>query len=140
MKIDFSNPEVWKSLESKAYHGTLEIEDFPPCEYKYFDQLRNIYYAFKFEGLNKSDAETCKKKILHQYQNEKYRYDNYFRCVADWNNNILKSEMLRSQISKSSDLVEKYQLAVQCIDVLTGDIVFQRTEIQKLENQKGEQS
>jgi len=137
MKIDFSNPEIWKNLEKQAYSGTLEIGDFPPCEYKYFSELRNIYYAFKFEGLSRSDAETRKKNILRQYQEEKNNYDYYFRFVRDWNSNNIKSDLIRSQISKSSDLVEKLKLAVECIGALTGDTVFTRTELEKLENQKG---
>lgn len=71
MKIDFSNPEQFRELEKQAWHGTLEISGFPPCEYKYFAQLREIFYAYKFEGLSKADAETHKKKILRQYQDEK---------------------------------------------------------------------
>ena len=46
MKTDFSNSAVWKSLEKQAYQGTIEISDFPPVEYKYFSELRQIYYAF----------------------------------------------------------------------------------------------
>lgn len=133
MKTDFSNPAVWNSLEKQAYHGTLEISDYPPCEYKYFSELRQIYYAFKFEGLSRPDAEKQKIKLFRQYQSEKNTYDNYFQFVRDWNSNIGKSEFLRSQISKSSDIVEKLRLAVECIGALTGDTVFTRTE---LENQK----
>ena len=133
MKTDFSNSAVWKSLEKQAYQGTIEISDFPPVEYKYFSELRQIYYAFKFEGLSQSDAEKLKIKLFRQYQSEKNTYDNYFQFVKNWNSNIIKSELLRSQIAKTSDIVEKYQLAVECIGALTGDTVFTRTE---LENQK----
>ena len=138
MKTDFSNSAVWKSLEKQAYSGTIEISDFPPVEYKYFSELRQIYYAFKFEGLSQSDAEKLKIKLFRQYQSERNTYDNYFQFVKDWNSNIGKSEFLRSQISKSSDFAEKYRLAVECIGALTGDTVFTRTEIEKLKNQKGE--
>lgn len=137
MKTDFSNPAVWKSLEKQAYSGTIEISGFPPVEYKYFSELRQIYYAFKFEGLSRPDAEKQKTKLFRQYQSEKNTYDNYFQFVKDWNSNIGKSEFLRSQIAKSSDFAEKYRLAVECIGALTGDTVFTRTELEKLENQKG---
>lgn len=138
MRIDFSNPEQFRELEKQAYHGTLEISDFPPCEYKYFAQLREIYYAYKFKGLAKSEAETMKRKLYSQYRNEKHDYDYYFRFVADWNANIRKSGTYRSEICKSSDIVEKFRFAVQCIGAMTGDYVFTRTELEKLENQKGE--
>jgi len=137
MKTDFSNSAVWKSLEKQAYSGTIEISDFPPVEYKYFSELRQIYYAFKFEGLSKPDAEKQKIKLFRQYQDEKQSYDKYHQFVKDWNEAIRKSELLRSQISKSSDITEKLKLAVECIGALTGDTVFTRTETEKL-NQKGE--
>lgn len=138
MKTDFSNPEIFHQLEKQAYQGTIEISDLPPVEYKYFSELRQIYYAFKFEGLSRTDAESRKAKIFRQYRNDKSDYDFYSQFVRDWNSNIGKSEFLRSQISKSSDFKEKYQLAVECIGALTGDTVFTRTELEKLEHQKGE--
>jgi len=137
MKTDFSNPEIFHQLEKQAYSGTIEISDFPPVEYKYFSELRQIYYAFKFEGLSRPDAEKQKSRLFRQYQDEKQDYDKYHQFVRDWNSNIIKSELLRSQISKSSDFAEKYRLAVECIGALTGDTVFTRTELEKLENQKG---
>ncbi len=137
MKTDFSNPEIFHQLEKQAYQGTIEISDFPPVEYKYFSELRQIYYAFKFDGLSRTDAEKQKIKLFRQYQDEKNTYDNYFQFVKDWNSNIIKSELLRSQIAKTSDFKEKYRLAVECIGALTGDTVFTRTELEKLENQKG---
>ena len=136
MKTDFSNSAVWKSLEKQAYQGTIEISDFPPVEYKYFSELRQIYYAFKFEGLSQSDAEKLKIKLFRQYQDEKQSYDKYHQFVKDWNQTIIKSELLRSQIAKSSDIAEKLKLAVECIGILTSDAVFTRTETEKL-NQKG---
>jgi len=136
MKTDFSNPEIFHQLEKQAYQGTIEISGFPPVEYKYFSELRQIYYAFKFEGLSRPDAEKQKIELFRQYQSEKNTYDNYFQFVSDWNSNILKSDVLRCQISKSSDIVEKLRLAVECIGALSGDTVFTRTEIEKL-NQKG---
>ena len=136
MKTDFSNPEIFHQLEKQAYHGTIEISDFPPVEYKYFSELRQIYYAFKFEGLSQSDAEKQKIKLFRQYQDEKQSYDKYHQFVKDWNQTIIKSELLRSQIAKSSDITEKLKLAVECIGILTSDAVFTRTETEKL-NQKG---
>ena len=133
---DFSDPEVFRSLEKQSYAGTLDYTDFPPVEYLYFAELRVIYYAFKFEDLRKSEAERRKKKLYSRYENEKHKADLAKQAIREWNDCIRKSDQLRSWISKSSDIVEKYRLAVQCIGAMTGDDVFTRTEIEKLESGK----
>lgn len=135
---DFTNPETFRDLERQAYDGTLGCSEFPPCEYQYFTELRNIYYAFKFEGLSKADAEAMKKKILHRYQQYQHEETLRMQFIREWNDNIRKSDILRSQISKSSDLVEKYTLAVQCIGAMTKDKVFTRTELEKLNQKEGD--
>lgn len=133
---DFSDPEVFHSLEKQSYAGTLDYADFPPVEYLYFAELRKIYYAFKFEDLGKSEAEQRKKKLYSRYENEKHKADLAKQAIREWNDCIRKSDLLRSEIEKSSDPVEKYRLAVQCISAMTGDEVFTRTEIEKLESGK----
>ena len=46
--INFSDADTFRRLERQTYNGTLDVSDFPPAEYKYFSELRKIYYAFKF--------------------------------------------------------------------------------------------
>ncbi|MDE5884874.1 MAG: hypothetical protein K2H29_07370 [Oscillospiraceae bacterium] len=137
---DFSDPEVFRSLEKQSYTGTLDYADFPPVEYQYFAELRAIYYAFKFEDLGKSEAERRKKRLYSRYENERHKADLARQAIQKWNERIRMSDQLRSWISKSSDIVEKYRLAVQCIGAMTGDEVFTRTEIEKLESGKENQT
>lgn len=132
MKIDFSNSAVWKSLEKQAYHGTIEISDFPPVEYKYFSELRQIYYAFKFEGLPKEEAEKAKKHIYRQYQENLQEYQYYSDFVKRWHENIMNAGTYRSEILKTSNLVEKCILAVKCISAMTGDEPFLKTALEQL--------
>ncbi|MDE5768284.1 MAG: hypothetical protein K2H82_02755 [Oscillospiraceae bacterium] len=137
---DFSDPEVFRSLEKQSYTGTLDYTDFPPVEYLYFAELRKIYYAFKFEDLGKSEAEQRKKHLRSCYESEKYKADLARQAIQKWNERIRISDQIRSDISKSSDPVEKYRLAVQCIGAMTVDDVFTRTEIEKLESRKENQT
>ena len=133
---DFSDPEVFRSLEKQSYIGTLDYTDFPPVEYQYFAELRAIYYAFKFEDLEKSEAERRKKRLRSRYENERHKANLARQAIRKWNDCIRKSDLLRSEIEKSSDLVEKYILAAQCISAMTGDEVFARTEIEKMKSRK----
>lgn len=136
MKIDFSNPETFKKLEKQTYDGILDCEQFPPAEYQYFTELRKVYYAFKFEGLDKLEAETMKKKLYSRYLHYANTHSRYQHAIQDWNANIRKSGTLRSEISQTDNLVEKFRLAVQCIGNMTGDEVFMKTELEKLNNRK----
>ena len=131
---DFSNPEIFKQLEKQAYIGTINCENFPPAEYQYFMELRKIYYAFKFEGIDKLEAETQKKKLYSCYLHNADISARYQHVIQDWNANIRKCSTLRSEISKSKNLVEKYKLAIQCIGNMTGDNVFVKAELEKLKN------
>lgn len=132
MKIDFTNPQQFHELEKQSYHGMLDFDDFPPCEYKYFAELRQIYYAFKFEGLPKEEAEKAKKHIYRQYQENLQEYQYYSDFVKRWHENIRNTGTYRSEILKTSDIVEKYTLAVKCISAMTGDEPFLKTALEQL--------
>lgn len=137
---NFSDTEVFRSLEKQSYAGTLDYTSFPPVEYLYFSELRKIYEKFKFEYLEKSEAEQYKKRLRSRYQNEKHKADLAKLAIREWNEAIRKSDLLRSEICKSSDPVEKYRLAVQCIGAMTGDEVFTKTELEKMESRKENES
>jgi len=132
MSIDFTNPEQFHELEKQAYQGTLDYDEFPPCEYKYFARLCQVYYAFRFEGLLQGEAERAKKLIFRQYQQELQDYQYYTDFVKRWHANIRNAGSYRDEILKTSDTVEKYILAVKCVGAMTGDEVFVKTALEQM--------
>ncbi|MDE6834611.1 MAG: hypothetical protein K2J39_10275 [Ruminococcus sp.] len=111
----------------------LDWTDFPPPEYKYFSELRKVYYAFKFEGLSKEDAERQKKALLIDYR--KY-LENFTYCKEVWGkyqDNIKVAEMLMTKIQKSHDIQEIAEMAVRIISLMTSDETFIKTNLRKLE-------
>lgn len=132
MSIDFQNPEQFHELEKQAYAGELDFNDFPPCEYKYFQRLCQVYYAFRFEGLLQNEAEQAKKHIYRQYQEDLQEHQRYSDFVKRWHENIRNAGTYRSEILKTSDIVEKYTLAVKCISAMTGDEPFLKTALEQL--------
>ncbi len=136
MKIDFTNPQQFHELEKQSYHGTLDFDDFPPCEYQYFSKLRQIYYAFKFEGLSKEEAEKAKKHIYRQYQEHLQEHQYYSDFVKRWHQNIMNAGTYRNEILKTSNIVEKCILAVRCIGAMTGDEPFLKTALEQLKGVK----
>ena len=132
MKYDFKNPEHFKALERQAYDGTIDISHFPPAAYRYFDQLRQIYYRYKFDGLSKSDAEDAKRSILAHYKEALSDYEYWKAAAADHQDNIRRAGELLSLIEKSTDTAEIAVCACEVISKMTGDARLYTRQIRKI--------
>ena len=132
--LNFKNPDEFKRLERQAYNGTLDVSDFPPAEYLYFSELRKIYYAFNFEGLSREEASRKKNILFREYQENVREHEDRLNVYRAYQENIIKSEMLRTAIQKSADIKEIALLACKCISLMTGDEVFYRLQKQKMED------
>lgn len=137
-KLDFTNDEQFKALEKMAYTGTLEVERFPMAEYKYFTELRKIYYAFKFEGLTKERTEFFKKQIHNEYLENKKTHDYYMKVTGTYQANLLKTSDLRAKVNKSEDLVEIASLCCEAVTLLTGDDLFYELNGKKIKRLGGQ--
>lgn len=130
--LNFKDKDTFKRLERQTYDGTLDVSDFPPAEYKYFSELRKIYYAFKFEGLTKVDAEKQKAVLFCNYQKDLQEHEDRLAVYRDYQNNIKISEMLKTDIQKSRDIRDIALTAVQVVGLLTHDECFIKTNATKL--------
>lgn len=132
MIYDLKNPEHFKELERLAYEGTVEIDDFPPAAYCYFDRLRKLYYAFRYEGLSKESAERQKRLLLKQYRETSESYEYYRRTCAAYQDNIRAAGTLLSDIEKSRDVTEIALKACECIQCMTGECEFLKRQEKKI--------
>lgn len=121
IQIDFNDSGTRKRLERQAYDGTIDVSDFPPAEYMYFDQLRQIYYDFKFKELSKEDAEKRKRKLLRRYNEAVAEYENFRRVYREYQDNIRRAGALIAQINKSENIDEIAKLACTVIGLILGD-------------------
>lgn len=131
--LNFKDKETFRQLERQAYDGTLDVANFPPAEYKYFSELRKIYYAFKFERLAKSDAEKQKAVLLRHYHEDLQEHEDRLAVYRHYQDNIRTSEMLKTEIQKSRDIHDIAVTAIQIIGLLTNDECFIKTNSAKLE-------
>ena len=95
-------------------------------------KLRQIYYAFKFEAVQRRSQNKLRNTFYRQYQENLQEYQYYSDFVKRWNENIQNAGTYRSEILKTSDIVEKYTLAVKCISAMTGDEPFLKTALEQL--------
>lgn len=99
----------------------------------YYWTMRALWDSLKAGRIDREDASAQKKHLLRQYHEFRAAYDNMCRNYREKQDNILRSDLLRSAVSKSDSFTEKLRYAVEAIGVMTGDTVFVKTELAKLE-------
>lgn len=130
--LNFKDSDTFRQLERKTYDGTLDVSDFPPAEYKYFSELRKIYYNFKFEGLAKSEAEKQKAVLFRKYRENLQEYENCLEVYRRYQDNIKHSEMICTEIQKSHDITEIALLACKAISFMTNEPTFAKLQERKI--------
>lgn len=131
-EFDFKNPADFKKLEKMAYDMTIEIENFPPAAYRYFDKLRTLYAEYKHAGLPKVEAQRRKSKLYSEYAEAVVVFDNCRATYAEYQDNIRKAGTLLSNIEKSHDTKEIALTACQVIGIMTGDDSFFKRQKSKI--------
>lgn len=99
----------------------------------YYWTMRALWDSLKAGRIDREDASAQKKHLLRQYYEFKAAYDNMCRNYREKQDNILRSDLLRTAVTKTDSLEEKLRFSIEAIGAMTGDKVFVRTELAKLE-------
>ena len=132
-KYDFNNKADFERLEKQAYDGVISIQNFPPAAYRYFDKLRSIYRAYKFDGLDRDNAVKMKAEAYSEYQEAKSAYEKWCSVYAEYQDNIRQTCTIITKIEKSHDVREIAGLACEVISLLTGEMSFAQRQKAKWE-------
>jgi hypothetical protein len=132
MKIDLRDPGTWAAMERQAYEGTVNLAPLPPPAYKYFAELTAVYYAFRFEGMPKEDAESRKRMLLKAYQRDIADLHRAREIFAEYQENVKKSELCRTEIEKAKDAVTIAARACEIIEAMTGETGFAARQKRKI--------
>ena len=132
MKIDLRDPGTWAAMERQAYEGTVNLAPLPPPAYKYCAELTAVYYAFRFEGMPKEDAESRKRMLLKAYQRDIADLHRAREIFAEYQENVKKSELCRTEIEKAEDAVTIAARACEIIEALTGETGFAARQKRKI--------
>lgn len=128
-KINFTDVETFKRLEQQAYDGTLDITQFPPAEYKYFDTMAAIGYRRRHEGLPKDLCKEARETAYKDYVEAVAERNSRLAVMREYQKNIKRSDKLRCDISKADSRDEKLKLALRCIEMMTGEEGFERRNL-----------
>lgn len=131
-KFDFKNPNDFKKLEKMAYDMTIDISDFPPAAYRYFDKLRTLYAEYKFDNLPEEIAKRRKDEIYSNYKEALSAYELWCKLCSDYQDNIRKAGTMLSDIEKSNDVKDIAVLACEVIGIMMGDENFAPRQKKKI--------
>ena len=106
-----------KRLERQAYDGSINIDNLPAPEYRYFDRLRRLYEKFKFGGMPLDFAERMKQIAYSEYIQDIELYKRYRLMYVQYQYNIRQAEQLKIDAEKRGDLF----MAADAVGLLTGD-------------------
>ena len=101
-------------------------------DYGYCTKVRELYQSYKANQMSLDDCKKLKVKISKEYENI---IENLTYCSRIWlehQENIKKSEILKAEINKSSDLQEMLLKSLEIVSLLTGDETFYKINTRKL--------
>lgn len=123
---DFNNPAVWEQLKRRCFDGSINYEDFPAAEYKYFDRLRILYLTFSVGSLSRDDAEQKGKQFLKEYSRDVAERRRSAAVYRKYLVGRLRFGSLKIQINKAETAEDKLRYALELIGLLTDDELFVR--------------
>ena len=134
--LNFKDKNTFRKLERQAYDGTIDVTKFPPAEYRYFSELKKLYYAFKFEELPKEEASRKKRILLKLYKEAISEYENRLNVSRLFQEHIRIAELNLSKIEKSHDVYEIALLACESLGAMMGEDTFYNRQKQKIMEEK----
>lgn len=134
--LNFKNTDTFRKLERQAYDGTVDVSHFPPAEYKYFSELKKLYYAFKFERLPKEEASREKRILLKKYREDISEHERNLDVYKQYQNNIRIAELNLSKIEKSHNVSEIALLACESLGAVMGEESFYNRQKRKILEEK----
>lgn len=113
----------------KIASSNMAIEkSMPLADYGYCLKMRELYTDYHKGLVNLESCQKRKKEIVGEYEKTSSCLETYKK----YQENIKKSEILRAEINKSSDLQEMLLKSLECISLMTSDETFYKINTRKL--------
>ena len=103
-----------------------------------YETLSALWATYRNGKIDKDTAHSRKMQIIRKYREFSAAYDAYCAFFREQQDNIRALGTLRTEIARAEDERERLRLCIQAIGVMTGDRVFQKTELERLEEEKHE--
>ena len=130
-KLDLKNLDVIANKDEPIDRNMYLID------YGYCAKVRELYQSYKANQMSLEDCKKLKVKISKEYEDI---IEDITHCSQVWlehQENIKKSEILRAEINKSSDLQEMFLKSLHIVSLLTGDETFYKINSKKVGDDNG---
>lgn len=122
-----------KRLIHQAYDGSINLDNLPAPEYRYFDRIRRLYKRYKFDkNMPKNFTERMKRIVYSEYRQDTELRTRYTLMYVQYQYNIKQAGTLRSELEKSDDIYDIADKAVMIVGLLTGDLGLRKRMNTKL--------
>ncbi len=123
-----------EDIDHVAYSGKEYVQDCKNfLDYGYYAVIKDLYTTYKVGGLSKEECIQAKEIYQKQYIEEYTTNHANMVMYENYQRDILKSEALRCEINKSSNLKEMLLKSLECISLMTGDETFYKLNSKKVE-------
>lgn len=103
-----------------------------------YETLSALWATYRNGKIDKDSAHSRKMRIIRRYKEFAAAYDTCCAVYREQQDNIRKLGTLRTEIAREPDERERLRLCIQAIAVMSGDKVFQKVELERLEEEKYE--
>lgn len=98
-----------------------------------YETLSALWATYRNGKIDKDTAHGRKMRIIRRYKEFTAAYDICCAACREQQNNIRKLGALRTEIHREEDQAARLRLCIRAIAVMTGDKVFEKTELERLE-------
>lgn len=105
-----------------------------------YESLSALWSNYRNGKIDKDTAHGRKMRIIRRYKEFAAVYDTCCAVYREQQDNIRKIGGLRTDIAHEQDERERLRLCIQMIAIMTGDQVFRKTELERLEKNRNEEA
>ena len=102
----------------------------------YYESITALWENYRLGKISKETAHERKMRLIRRYHEFRAAYENCCAVYREQQENIRKLGALRTEITREPDEQERLRLCIQAVAAMTGDQVFRRTELERLEEKK----
>lgn len=98
-----------------------------------YETMAGLWDAYRAQHLDRTQAHAAKMRILRQFAEFSAAYRKYCEAFREQQDNIRRIGTLRTAIARETDERERLRLCIRAIGAMTGDRVFEKTEMERVE-------
>ena len=116
-------------------------KDHKPCpdnassaDQCYYWTMRNVYDGYRAKKMSLDEAKTAKRQAEAQHTLFAKALENAFEACRFREDAVRKLGCIRTELHRTTDIENKYRIALKAITAMTGENVTEYTEVEWIES------